>query len=107
MIVGQENPTNMRFKGAQRNKPCYCGSGKKYKRCHYFADREGLINSTNTPLTPQMIDELKMATQGDQAPLPPPEDEFAIPHLSDLPPEEAEAIRNRYKKNVQEHSLGS
>ena len=23
-----------------RNDPCWCGSGKKYKRCHYKADKE-------------------------------------------------------------------
>jgi len=25
-----------------RNDPCWCGSGKKYKKCHYEADRERL-----------------------------------------------------------------
>jgi len=24
----------------QRNEPCYCGSGKKYKRCHYDSDQK-------------------------------------------------------------------
>ena len=24
-----------------RNDPCWCGSGKKYKNCHYRADRAG------------------------------------------------------------------
>lgn len=24
-----------------RNKPCHCGSGKKYKNCHYEKDRSG------------------------------------------------------------------
>jgi len=23
-----------------RNDPCWCGSGKKYKRCHFAHDRE-------------------------------------------------------------------
>lgn len=23
-----------------RNAPCWCGSGKKYKKCHYEADRK-------------------------------------------------------------------
>ena len=23
-----------------RNEPCWCGSGKKYKHCHFDADRE-------------------------------------------------------------------
>ncbi len=29
-----ESARNMR-----RNEPCWCGSGKKYKQCHYEADR--------------------------------------------------------------------
>jgi hypothetical protein len=24
----------------QRNDPCWCGSGKKYKRCHYHSDQK-------------------------------------------------------------------
>jgi uncharacterized protein YecA (UPF0149 family) len=24
----------------QRNDPCWCGSGKKYKRCHYDGDQK-------------------------------------------------------------------
>jgi uncharacterized protein YecA (UPF0149 family) len=24
----------------QRNDPCWCGSGKKYKKCHYEEDRK-------------------------------------------------------------------
>jgi len=23
-----------------RNDPCWCGSGKKYKKCHYDSDRK-------------------------------------------------------------------
>jgi uncharacterized protein YecA (UPF0149 family) len=23
-----------------RNEPCWCGSGKKYKKCHYETDQE-------------------------------------------------------------------
>jgi hypothetical protein len=23
-----------------RNQPCWCGSGKKYKKCHYDSDRK-------------------------------------------------------------------
>jgi len=26
--------------GHQRNQKCHCGSGKKYKRCHYLIDSE-------------------------------------------------------------------
>lgn len=25
-----------------RNEPCWCGSGKKYKQCHYHEDRDYL-----------------------------------------------------------------
>lgn len=32
-----------------RNEPCHCGSGKKYKRCCYTADRERLRNSSDVP----------------------------------------------------------
>ena len=28
-----------------RNDPCYCGSGKKYKKCHYKADHGGAVAS--------------------------------------------------------------
>jgi hypothetical protein len=37
-----------------RNDPCWCGSGKKYKRCHYESDREyfarSLKNACNGPV---------------------------------------------------------
>lgn len=28
-----------------RNDPCYCGSGKKYKYCHYGADKERIVKT--------------------------------------------------------------
>ena len=28
-----------------RNDPCWCGSGMKYKRCHYESDKEYLSRS--------------------------------------------------------------
>jgi len=28
----------MILKGCDRNKPCYCGSGKKYKKCCWIKD---------------------------------------------------------------------
>ena len=31
-----------------RNDPCWCGSGKKYKRCHYDVDREYFSQSLKT-----------------------------------------------------------
>ena len=27
-----------------RNDPCWCGSGKKYKQCHYKSDRAGITS---------------------------------------------------------------
>jgi hypothetical protein len=31
-----------------RNDPCWCGSGKKYKRCHYEPDRKYFSRSLKT-----------------------------------------------------------
>ena len=31
-----------------RNDPCWCGSGKKYKRCHYEADRKYFARNLKT-----------------------------------------------------------
>jgi hypothetical protein len=31
-----------------RNDPCWCGSGKKYKRCHYESDKEYFCRSLKT-----------------------------------------------------------
>jgi preprotein translocase subunit SecA len=31
---GASNPAQAESSGPSRNAPCYCGSGKKYKRCH-------------------------------------------------------------------------
>jgi hypothetical protein len=31
-----------------RNDPCWCGSGKKYKRCHYEADKKYFARSLKT-----------------------------------------------------------
>jgi preprotein translocase subunit SecA len=31
---GHRNPAQAESSGPSRNAPCYCGSGKKYKRCH-------------------------------------------------------------------------
>jgi len=28
-----------------RNDPCWCGSGKKYKHCHYKLDKQGVSTS--------------------------------------------------------------
>ena len=30
-----------------RNAPCWCGSGKKYKRCHYESDRRHFASKGN------------------------------------------------------------
>ena len=31
-----------------RNDPCWCGSGKKYKKCHYESDQEYFARSLKT-----------------------------------------------------------
>lgn len=40
--------------GKYRNKPCYCGSGKKFKKCHIpillEMKRTGIINDEELPL---------------------------------------------------------
>lgn len=33
LVDGRSNRAIQRFDGAQRNGPCPCGSGKKFKRC--------------------------------------------------------------------------
>jgi len=33
----------------ERNDPCWCGSGKKYKKCHYFSDQEPDAAKQNVP----------------------------------------------------------
>ncbi len=37
---GQQTVRKSAKKKIGRNDPCWCGSGKKYKQCHYKADRE-------------------------------------------------------------------
>jgi len=35
-----------------RNEPCWCGSGKKYKKCHYESDRRHFLARGNSCKTP-------------------------------------------------------
>ena len=38
-----------------RNEPCHCGSGRKYKNCHYDKDRKEAIvgsHSARDPISP-------------------------------------------------------
>ena len=37
----KKKPTRASVKKVGPNDPCPCGSGKKYKKCHYLIDREG------------------------------------------------------------------
>lgn len=37
----------------RRNEPCWCGSGKKYKKCHREAD---LADASDPPLVPRPRD---------------------------------------------------
>jgi hypothetical protein len=47
-----------------RNDPCHCGSGRKYKRCHYAADKAASAGVTNDEVSPfhdldnRLVDEL-------------------------------------------------
>ncbi len=43
MLAPKEAPGPPRDLG--RNEPCWCGSGKKYKRCHLDEDRQEQKNS--------------------------------------------------------------
>jgi methionyl aminopeptidase len=47
-----------------RNDPCYCGSGKKYKKCHLLIDQHGFIkkqNKANLIKSPQEIEGMRKA----------------------------------------------
>jgi uncharacterized protein YecA (UPF0149 family) len=39
-IAGIFGSKSSRQGDLQRNDPCWCGSGKKYKKCHYESDRK-------------------------------------------------------------------
>lgn len=41
------------MKGRDRNKPCFCGSGKKFKKCHYL--RDGGYNIVEGPAMERFI----------------------------------------------------
>lgn len=45
-------PTRRVFK-VERNRPCYCGSNKKYKKCHYLKDTAIKIQKQKTELKPK------------------------------------------------------
>lgn len=51
-FVQQATQANRRKRG--RNEPCWCGSGKKYKRCHWHADRADGSAGVLTPLSDQL-----------------------------------------------------
>jgi methionyl aminopeptidase len=40
----------------QRNDPCWCGSGKKYKKCHLAADRQNDLNQDKAPFAGTRIE---------------------------------------------------
>ncbi len=49
-MTQQVQPTN------QRNSPCWCGSGKKYKKCHMLADMEKSVPAV--PAKPRRTDHM-------------------------------------------------
>ena len=44
----------------ERNKPCHCGSGKKYKKCHILLDRGWKKNIDELWMLPSFEEILKM-----------------------------------------------
>ena len=55
-----------------RNSPCWCGSGRKYKKCHYDFDeklmayehRGCIVPEHNMIKTPEQIEKIKASAQG-------------------------------------------
>ncbi len=45
-LFGRRPPEEAAHLG--RNDPCWCGSGKKYKNCHYETDRKYFARSLKT-----------------------------------------------------------
>jgi len=39
-LLGRGDRPPAEAKNLGRNDPCWCGSGKKYKKCHYDSDRK-------------------------------------------------------------------
>lgn len=39
-VFGAKRAKTAKAADLQRNDPCWCGSGKKYKKCHYEGDRK-------------------------------------------------------------------
>ena len=54
-----------------RNSPCWCGSGRKYKKCHYDFDeklmayehRGCIVPEHNMIKTPEQIEKIKASAQ--------------------------------------------
>ncbi len=55
----------MKMKKISRNDPCWCGSGKKYKKCHMDADLdEGVKNATTVKPSPGVIVKTEKEIEG-------------------------------------------
>lgn len=43
-FISSRNKKKIKSKKPGRNEPCWCGSGKKYKKCHFKADAKKFKN---------------------------------------------------------------
>ena len=56
--------TSRKRRDIGRNDPCWCGSGKKYKHCHYRVDaRKGTLTAHSTPAAQKEMMERSMKRQ--------------------------------------------
>ena len=46
-LFNQENPPDS-ARDLSRNAPCWCGSGKKYKLCHWNKDQNYFVQQSNS-----------------------------------------------------------
>ncbi len=52
-----------------RNEPCHCGSGKKYKQCHYNEDRAATVGRAGETAMDVAIDRMEAQAKAESGPL--------------------------------------
>lgn len=52
-VFGEKRPDDLYLIG--RNEQCWCGSGKKYKKCHYEVDSEIRSNQRKASLKSNQV----------------------------------------------------